>query len=151
MNYLLWASALFIAFLLQAKISILSVSPDLTAMFAYYAGIKHGQYRGMLFGLLIGAIEDSLSSSILGPNMLGKGLVGFLSSFFISGGIFIWTPMLGMLAVALLTLIDNTAVFLSLSVFDKLPTSLSTTIFMSIMQALLNSAAGMFIKPAHAD
>lgn len=151
MNYLLWASALFLAFLLQAKISILSVSPNITALFAYYAGIKHGQYRGMLFGLLIGSIEDSLSSPMLGPNMLGKGLVGFLSSFFISGGIFVWTPLLGMIAAAFLTLIDNSAVFLCLSIFDKLPTNLYTTIFVTIMQALINSAAGMFIKPAHAD
>jgi rod shape-determining protein MreD len=151
MNYLLWASAFFIAFLLQSKISILSVAPNITALLAYYAGIKYGQNRGVIFGLLIGAIEDSLSSPILGPNMLGKGLVGFSASFFISGGIFVWTPLLGLLGIALLTFLDNSVVFLSLSIFDKPPTNPGTALFISIMQALLNSAAGIFMKPAHAD
>ncbi len=151
MNYLLWALAFFMAFLLQTKISILSVAPNITVLLAYYAGIKYGQNKGVLFGLLIGAIQDSLSSPILGPNMLGKGLVGFSASFFISGGIFVWTPLLGIIGIALLTFVDNAAVFLSLSIFDKPPTNPATTLFITIMQALLNSAAGMFIKPAHAD
>jgi len=151
MKYLLWALAFFVAFLLQSKISILSVAPNITALLAYYAGIQYGQNKGLIFGLLIGGIEDSLSSPILGPNMLGKGLVGFSSSFFMSGGIFVWTPLLGMIGMALLTFIDNSVVFLSLSIFDKPPTNPATTLYITIMQALLNSAAGMFIKPAHAD
>lgn len=151
MNYLLWAFAFFIAFLLQTKLSILSVAPNITVLLAYYAGIKYGQTRGVVFGLLIGAIEDSFSSPILGPNMLGKGLVGFSSSFFISGGIFVWTPLLGVLGIALLTLIDNAVVFLSLSIFNRPPTNPATALFITIMQALLNSAAGMVIKPVHAD
>jgi rod shape-determining protein MreD len=151
MNYLLWALVLFMAFLLQVKISLLSVSPNITALLAYYAGIKYGQNKGVISGLLIGGIEDSLASPIFGPNMLGKGLVGFSSSFFISGGIFVWTPLLGMLGIALLTVIDNSVVFLLLSIFDKPPTMPSTTLYITIMQALLNSAAGMLIKPAHAD
>lgn len=151
MNYVLWALALFIALLLQVKISLLSVAPNMTAILAYYAGIKYGQNKGLIFGLLIGAIEDSLSSPILGPNMLGKGLAGFLSSFFISGGVFVWTPLLGMLGIALLTVMDNSVVFLSLSIFDKPPTNPATALYITIMQTLLNSAAGMFIKPAHAD
>jgi rod shape-determining protein MreD len=77
------------AFLIQTKISLLSVAPNITALLAYYAGIKYGQNKGVIFGLLIGSIEDSLSSPILGPNMLGKGLVGFSSSLFISGGMFV--------------------------------------------------------------
>ncbi|MBI5633059.1 MAG: rod shape-determining protein MreD [Nitrospirae bacterium] len=151
MNYLFWALAFFAAFLLQTKISVLSVAPDITALLAYYAGIKYGQNKGVILGLLIGAIEDSLSSPILGPNMLGKGLIGFSSSFFISGGVFVWTPLLGMLGVALLTYFDNAVVFLSLSIFDKAPTNPATALFITTMQALLNSAAGMLIKPAHAD
>jgi len=151
MNYLLWALAFFLAFLVQAKLSLLSVAPNITALLAYYVGIKYGLNKGVIFGLLIGALEDSLAAPILGPNMLGKGLVGFSASFFISGGIFVWTPLLGILGLALLTFIDNSIVFLSLSIFDKPPTNPGTALFITIMQALINSAAGMFIKPAHAD
>ena len=151
MTRLFWASALFAALILQSKISILSVTPNLTAMFAYYAGIKHGQNRGMIYGMLIGALEDSVSAPLIGPNMIGKGVIGYLSSFFVSGGIFIWTPLLGMLAASLLTIIDNSVVYTMLGIFDKIPASLSWTVLISIMQAMLNSIAGIYIKPAHAD
>jgi rod shape-determining protein MreD len=151
MKYLLAALAVYIAFILQAKVSVLSISPNLTALIAYYAGIKYGENKGMFSGLLIGAIEDSLSSPILGPNMLGKGLTGYFSSFFISGGFLVWTPLLGILGLFVLTLIDNSVVFFSLSVFDTLPTAHSEAMFTSVMQALLNSAMGMFIRPSHAD
>ncbi len=151
MTYLLWVLAFFIAFLLQAKISVLSVAPNITVALAYYAGIRYGQTGGSLIGLLIGGIEDSLSSTMLGPNMLGKGLAGFSASLFLSGGIFVWTPLLGMLGLALLTIADNSVVFLSLSIFDRPPTNPGAALYITVMQALLNSAAGMFIRPAHAD
>lgn len=151
MKYLLWALAVIVALLLQAKISMLSVSPNLTAVLAYYAGITYGESRGLAAGLFIGAVEDSLSSSILGPNMLGKGLTGFFSSFFLSGGIFVWTPLFGILGISLLTCVDNAVVFFSLSIFDRLPTNLSNALFVSVMQALLNSTAGILIRPSHAD
>lgn len=151
MKYLIASIVVFLAFLLQGKVSLLSVQPNLTAVLAYYAGITYGEHRGTAAGLLIGAIEDSLASPLLGPNMLSKGLVAFLSSFFISGGFFVWTPLLGILGICLLTLIDNSVVFFSLSIFDRLPASLSSAIFISVMQALLNSFAGIFIRPKHAD
>lgn len=151
MRYLAVAIAVFIAFLLQGKASILSVQPNLIAVLAYYAGIKYGEYRGLAAGLMLGAMEDSLASQMIGPNMLGKGLVGFIASFFISGGMLVWTPFLGMIGMFGLTLLDNAVVFTSLSLFDRVPASLTTAVFISLMQAILNSAAGIFIKPRHAD
>jgi hypothetical protein len=83
--------------------------------------------------------------------MLGKGLVGFFASFFLSGGVLVWTPLFGILGVALLTLVDNAVVFFSLTVFDKMPSNPSTALLISVMQSVLNAAAGMFIRPPHAD
>lgn len=151
MKYLILSVAVLTAFILQTKISILSVAPNLTVLLAYYSGMMLGETKGMIAGLVIGGLEDSLSSSIIGPNMLGKGLVGYLSSFFLSGGVFVWTPLLGILGVALLTMIDNIAVFFSLSIFDAVPTNPSTLLLISTMQSILNAAAGMFIRPPHAD
>lgn len=140
-----------IAFVLQAKISVLSITPNLTVMLAYYAGMKYGETRGMIAGLLIGGIEDSLSTSLFGPNMLGKSLAGFFSSFFLSGGFFIWTPLLGIFGAFLLTIVDTSAVYVTLGIFDKFPTNPSTALFSLILQSLLNAGAGMFIRPPHAD
>jgi rod shape-determining protein MreD len=151
MRYLAAAVAIFFAFLIQFKVSILSVQPNLVAVLAYYAGITRGEYRGLAAGLVLGAIEDSIASTIIGPNMLGKGLVGFLSSFFISGGMLVWTPLLGVIGLFGLTLLDNAVVFMSLGIFEHVPANISTAIFISLMQAILNSAAGTFIKPRHAD
>ncbi|NJD57027.1 MAG: rod shape-determining protein MreD [Nitrospirae bacterium] len=143
--------AVLIAFVLQTKVSLLSISPNLTVMLAYFAGMKYGETRGMAAGLVIGGIEDSLSSSIIGPNMMGKALAGFFASFFLSGGFFIWTPLLGILGAFLLTLVDNAVVYLTLGMFDRVPTSPSAALFTSVLQSLLNAAAGMFIRPPHAD
>lgn len=151
MKYLLWAGAILLAFVLEVKVSVLSIAPNLTVLLAYYAGMKYGETKGMIAGLVIGGLEDSLSSAIIGPNMLGKGLVGFFASFFLSGGVLVWTPLFGIFGVALLTLVDNAVVFFSLTVFDKMPSNPSTALLISVMQSILNAAAGMFIRPPHAD
>lgn len=151
MKYAGWAGAVLLAFVLEAKVSVLSIIPNLTVLLAYYAGMKYGVTRGMLAGLVIGGIEDSLFAPIVGPNMLGKGLAGFFASFFLSGGFFIWTPLLGILGAFLLTMVDNSVVFFTLGIFDKVPTNPSSALLTSIMQSILNAAAGMFIRPPHAD
>ena len=81
---------IFSAFLLESRISIFGAQPDLAAAIAYYFGLKNGETKGLLFGSFIGLIGDSLSGGILGPNILGKGMVGFFSAFMssASGGSF---------------------------------------------------------------
>jgi rod shape-determining protein MreD len=150
-KYPLWATAVLLAFVLEAKVSILSIAPNLTVLLAYYAGMMYGETKGMTVGLIIGGLEDSLSSSIIGPNMLGKGLTGFFSASLLSGGVFVWTPLFGILGVALLTLIDNSVVFFSLSIFDRFPTSPASALLTTTMQAILNAGAGIVIRPPHED
>ncbi len=151
MKYILWPIAVFLSFFLQGRVSLLGISPDLTVLLVYYAGIRYGETKGLLAGVLIGALEDSLSSSVIGPNLLSKGLIGFSSSFFVSGGVLRWTPVLGLLAVSLLTVADNATVFLARSIFDKMPAAPSAALFVTIMQSVLNAAAGIFIRPRHVD
>ncbi len=114
MKYLWWPLIIFLAFLLQNSISILAVSPNLTVLVVYYIGIRHGGTKGLLAGALIGALEDIMASSMIGPNMLAKGMAGLLSASFLSGNFLIWTPLVGTFAVALLTFTSSTVVFLSL-------------------------------------
>lgn len=150
MKYFSFTAALFLALFLQGRISILGISPDLTALLAFYAGIRYGETRGFLAGLVIGALEDSISSPMIGPNLLGKGIVGFSSSFLVSGGLLRWTPLLGVIVVSLLTSVDNLSVFFTRSVFDKVPTAPSMAFFISTMQSLLNAPAGIFVRPKNA-
>ena len=151
MKYLWLALIIFLAFLLQGSISILAVSPNLTALVVYFIGIRHGRTQGLLLGGIIGALEDSLSSGMIGPNMLAKGLVGFLSASFISGSFLIWTPLSGTISAALLTFADNAVVFLSLTLFDKIPANPSTALFTATMQSLISAPAGIFMRPKNVD
>ncbi len=141
---------IFIAFVFQAKISLFGVSPDLTAVMAYYFGIKGGATKGILLGSFIGIIEDSVAGAMLGPNLLGKGMVGFFGSF-MSGSLFRWTPLLGMISLFLLTIIDGVSVFLSKAIFETTPAPLSTAIFTLMAQGLLNLIMSIFIKPENVD
>lgn len=151
MKYFAWAFAVFTVFFLQGRLSVLDVTPDLTAVLAFYAGMRLGETRGFFAGMLIGGLQDIISLSIIGPNLLGKGVVGFLSSAFLSGGILRWTPALGVAAIFLFTLSDNAVVFLSRSLFDRIPAAFSAAVFAAVMQAILNAPAGMFIRPPHVD
>jgi len=150
-TYLWWALLIFLSFFLQSRISVLGVSPDLTVLLVYYAGIKYGETRGLLSGVLIGALEDGLSSFIIGPNLLGKGMIGFSAAFFVSGGFFRWTPLLGMIAVSFFTVFDNAVVFLSRTMFDKMPAAPSSALFITVMQSVMNALAGIFMRPQHVD
>ncbi|MFZ3123459.1 MAG: rod shape-determining protein MreD [Thermodesulfovibrionales bacterium] len=137
---------IFSAFLLESRISIFGAQPDLAAAIAYYFGLKNGETKGMLFGSFIGLIGDSLSGGILGPNILGKGMVGFLSAF-MSGSFFRWTPVLGVIGISLLTALNGIIVFLSKTIFEHMPTSIPSAISIIFTAAIINSLFGIFMRP----
>ena len=151
MKSLWWIPVIFLALLFQGSLSVLYVAPNLTALAVYFIGIRHGRTTGLLSGLFIGAVEDSLSSGLLGPHMLAKGIVGFFSASFVSGSLLIWTPLFGTIAAAFLTFADNTAAFACLSLFDKLPTHPLSALYAATMQSLINAPAGIFMRPGNAD
>jgi rod shape-determining protein MreD len=146
MKYVFWALVVAFIFLLQGSISFFDVTPNLTAALACYAGIKKREIKGMFLGSLIGLIEDMLAGPFLGPNLLSKGLIGYLSSFIYSK-FFIWTPLLGVISVSVLTLTDGFIVFMSRSIFAKMPAGSGSAAFIIIFQALLNAPLGIFLRP----
>lgn len=139
-----------LVFVIQMKVSFFGVSPDLTAVVAYYLGIKGGAVRGICLGSLIGTIEDSVGGIILGPNLLGKGLVGFCSSF-MSGSLFRWTPLLGMFSLFVLTVSDGVVVALSRAIFESAPSSLTRWGLVVVAQGIFNLFIGIFIRPRNVD
>ncbi len=139
-----------LAFVVQMKVSLFGVSPDLTAVVAYYFGIKGGPMRGIFFGSVVGIVEDSVAGMFLGPNLLGKGLVGFFSSF-MSGSLFRWTPLLGMVSLFALTVLDGIMVVLSRTIFESAPSSLTRWVLVVAAQGLLNTFFGIFVRPRNVD
>lgn len=148
--YILWAAIILLTFLIQGKVSLFDVSPNFTSVLAYYAGIRKGEVRGMFLGALIGILEDSISGTFLGPNLLSKGLVGYLSSF-MAGSFFRWTPILGIIGISVLTSIDSATVFMSRSIFERMPVSIGTAMFMVIIQSVINAPLGIVLRPKDAQ
>jgi rod shape-determining protein MreD len=146
MIYFLWVAISFLIFIIQGSVSIFDITPNFAAVLACYAGIRKREIRGMFFGSLIGIIEDSLSGAFIGPKLLSKGLIGYLSSFVYSR-FFIWTPLLGIISIFVLTSIDSTVVFISRSFFDKIPVSTGSAAFIITVQSLLNAPLGIFLRP----
>jgi rod shape-determining protein MreD len=148
MIYLLWALIILFTFVAQRSISLLGITPDFTILLVCYMGVKKGEIKGMFFGALIGALEDSLSGAFLGPNLLSKGLLGYLSAILYSR-FFIWTPLLGVVSTSVLTLADGFMVFTFRSIFDRMPGSLRAVFLIVALQALLNAPFGFIIKPGN--
>jgi rod shape-determining protein MreD len=137
---------MFFIFIIQGSISIFDVTPNFTAILVCYTGIKKREGQGMLLGSLTGIIEDNLSSPFLGPNLLSKGLIGYLSSFIYSR-FFVWTPVLGMISISVLTIADGVVVLMARSIFDIMPVSFEAAAFVITIQSLLNAPFGIFLKP----
>jgi rod shape-determining protein MreD len=146
MIYLLWIVLVFLTVLIQASISLFDITPNLTVVLAFYAGIKYGDIKGMFIGAFIGIIEDSLSGTLLGPNLLSKALVGYTSSF-LYRRFFMWTPLLGMISLSLFTFADSFAVFILRSIFNRMPAGAGAAFMIILIQSLINAPLGLFLKP----
>lgn len=148
---LLWLSlSILAALIVHSQVSLWGVAPNLTVVVAYAVGIYAGATKGILLGSAIGILEDSVSGNILGPNLMGKGMAGFLATFS-SGSLFRWTPFLGMLSLFSLTLLDGMVVWLSRAIFDTSPATVPGGIFTVFMQGMMNIAIGIFIRPRNVD
>lgn len=138
------------AFVIQSKVSIFGIPPALTVIAPYYIGLRSGVRNGMITGTIIGMIEDSLSGNVLGPHLLGKGIIGF-SSPLLSGTLFRWTPLLGIIGLFSLTIIDGLSVFITNTIFNIHLIPASRLITTVLFQGALNSLVGAFLKPENAE
>lgn len=146
MTYILWIGITLFIFFIEQRISVFHVSPNFITVLVYYAGITKGGLGGLFLGSIIGFIDDSLSGNLLGPNLLSKGMVGYFASF-MSGSFFRWTPLLGAIGIGVLTIIDNTIVFITRSFFDQMPTTIKSAAFIIFIQSVINIPLGLFIRP----
>ncbi|HEB75722.1 MAG TPA: rod shape-determining protein MreD [Nitrospirae bacterium] len=141
----LWSVIGVGVFLLQSVISVGPMKLNLTLLLVYYAGLRRGELAGVAIGIPVGFLEDALSGGLIGPGMLGKGLVGILPAY-LSEGFFIWTPILGMLAVFTLTVIDETVVYTSLALFSQRPAPVLDFLALTLLKASINAPFGWLLR-----
>lgn len=146
MKALVWIVVILFVFLIQGSVSIYHITPNLTVLLAYYAGLKLKEVKGLFVGAGIGLLEDSLGGILLGSSLLSKGLTGYFASFMYKR-FFIWTPALGIMSVFVFTFIDGLIVYITRSIFATTPFAVGTAFLIILIQALLNAPLGIFLKP----
>jgi cell shape-determining protein MreD len=150
MKRLILPILVLIAFVLETKLQVMGFSLNLTILFVYFVGLRYGHIKGLAMGVLLGAMSDAVTGSFLGPALLGKATVGYLA-FYLRRGLFIWTPILGIVGLASLTMIDGLITYLSTAIFFAPHNTFGGVALAIIFQALTNAALGLFITPGEED
>ena len=70
--------------------SIGGVIPDLALIWVVYCGVHYSRTMGIVSGIVMGILQDSLSGGLLGLNTLSKSFIGFFfailkDKFFVEG------------------------------------------------------------------
>ena len=143
-----WILILFIAlaFLVESRWQLFGVGLNITVLFVYRAGLKYGPVNGALTGAGIGIVADSLGGGMLGPYMLSGSTVGILSAN-LRGGLFMWSPLLGFIAVAAFTMMDGYIAHACASVFGFETVSTASVSRTLLWQSAMNAWAGLLLRP----
>jgi len=142
-----WIALLIIAaFVVESRYSPFGVGLNLTVLFAYWAGLRYGPIHGSIAGAAIGAAADSVAGGILGPFMLSKATAGFFASY-LRGGLFLWSPALGVVAVMVLTALDGFMAYACYSIFEQGTASIGAASKTIFLQSALNFWAGLLLRP----
>jgi cell shape-determining protein MreD len=161
MTVITWICLAALAILVQPLITVFDFPLNLTVVLVYVFAIKapplqsastsftdvKTEIRGSAFGAGIGLIEDVMSGSVLGLNVLSKGLTGFISSIVFRDIFFQWTPIIGGAVIFALTLIDGLILILTGHFITGTPVRSLEVAEMLLVQALLNIPLGFIIRP----
>jgi hypothetical protein len=160
MSILAWGTASALAILLQPKLIIFDFPLNLTVALVYAFAINapplqsastsftdvSAEIRGSAFGAGIGLIEDAMSGSIIGLNMLSKGLTGFISSMVFRDIFYQWTPLIGCIVLFVLTLFDGIVLVLAGQFIAGVSHRSFNVIDVVLIQAVYNIPLGLFIR-----
>jgi len=145
-DLLRWTAIITAVLLIQINAAPFGLRLNLTVLIPFYLGLRRSPQKGMLAGMIVGLVEDTLSNTIIGPNMLAMGMVGLLSPY-ISGRLFIWTPFFGVIACFVISAADSITVYVCRKIFFVQPTAVSRMMIVVFVQALVNAPLGFFIRP----
>jgi hypothetical protein len=160
MRFLIWIFFTALAVLVQSQLSSIVGFFSAPLVIVYFFGLKSRQkvsvfeYSGskagvssVLFGAFVGLMEDALSGAIIGPGMLSKGLVGFLSPMVFTDVVFRWTPLWGGIAIAVFSLLDGAVTAGARVFFTGVHLGGMTLIQLFLIRALVSVPFGIVLKP----
>lgn len=134
------------AFVIESRMTVFGAGLNLTVLFAYWAGLRYGPSQGVLAGATLGAVADSVSGGMLGPYMLSKATAGYMASH-LRGGLFMWSPFLGLMGVMIITGVDGLIAYACHVVFEQSATPVFEAAGTIFWQSALNCWAGLLLRP----
>jgi hypothetical protein len=165
MTLAVWFIVAILALLFQPKLSLFEYPPNLSVAVVYAFGIKNAlqhsaasssadvssEIKATIFGAAVGLIEDCMTGSMIGPNILSKGLTGFISSFVFRDIFFLWESSLGSIVLCLLTMADGIVVVGSRLLFSNTVIGGRAVVELIIIQAIMNIPIGLLVKPGQKE
>ncbi|HMK55261.1 MAG TPA: hypothetical protein VK448_01335 [Dissulfurispiraceae bacterium] len=160
-----WIGVAILVLIIQPKLSLFEYPLNLSVVVVYAFAIRQSmqqsaavgsgdvstEIKATIFGAVVGLLEDGMSGSAIGPNLLGKGLVGLMSSFVFRDIFFQWDSSLGSIVLCILTIADGLIVIgLRLLVFNAVVSGWATAELIA-MQAIMNIPLGLLIKPGQKE
>ncbi len=160
MNVLKWILLAVLVFLLQTQCPFIREFSNLTVILVYYFGLKSHQrnsgrdysgskseFESVVFGVIIGGMEDVISGSIIGPGILSKGLLGLMTPIIFTDMIFKWTPLWGVIIVVIFTLFDGMVVVGSRMMFTGVHVTGVIVLQAMCVQSIINMPFGILLRP----
>ncbi|MEW6409872.1 MAG: rod shape-determining protein MreD [Nitrospirota bacterium] len=145
------------------RLGILEIKPDLTLIVTYFVGIYNRlmipysvdirnnrnislyfndpQVSGMVTGAIMGFLLDMVSGVIIGPNLISKSTIGFLSGKF-SQNIFKIDAGINAILILILSIIDGIINYVFLNIFWYAYPIVELFTRIILIQPLYNSILG---------
>ncbi len=107
-NFLAYIALVYCVLALQS-VFVGNIKPDLVLVLVCVYALKYSYMKSMAFGAMSGLIVDAASGFVLGPNIISKLIVVFLSRT-VRDNIYNWNILSNTLLVTVLSIVDVFAV-----------------------------------------
>ncbi len=142
---IVWLFIAIILIVLDSQVRFSGFKVNLTLLLVYYISITKKPFESFLWAVSVGMALDSLSSTLIGPNMLSKGSVALFISL-VKSGVLTWTPLFNGLLGFTVTIVDDIVFFLSLTFFHTQPSEMIHALYAILFQATMNGTIIYFFK-----
>lgn len=119
--------------------------PDIVMVLVCIYTLKYGQVKGVALGVIAGLLIDTANGFILGPNILSKAIVAFLTGT-IKDNLFQWNAFINALVVTILSVVDIFLIFISLEIFSK-ASFLNRSLESLVIQVIYTLIASIVLYP----
>ena len=160
-----WIVVTTLVLLFQPKLSLFAYPLNLSVAVVYAFAIKNAmqhstatgssdvssEMKATFFGAAVGLIEDGMTGSMIGPNVLSKGLTGLISSVVFRDIFFLWESSLGGIVLCLLTMADGVVAVGTRLLFSNTLIGGRAAAELIIIQAIMNIPIGLLVKPGRKE